>query len=166
MSNAVAEYLRGQARWRENVAERYPDDPRNLQSARALDSLAEYAEDEDADADAVHLVDALAPFVWESRVGGEETARAVSRYGYGYPVSTAQHEEMLEEMAVLCLVDAYEDAMEAKGDDPTDVLLPAETEAARDRVYLPRRYFERRSGSQEHELEEVIASYREADDAS
>jgi len=164
MSNAVAEYLRGQADWRRDVAERYPDDLRNLQSARALDSLAEYAEDEDEEVQ--HLVDALDPFVMEGGLGGQETARAVSRYGYGYPVSTAQHEEMLEEMAVLCLVDSYESAMEHEGDDPTGVLLPAETEAARDRVYLPRRYFERRDGSQEHELEEVIASYREADDAS
>lgn len=161
MSTSIADYFRSQAAWRLRIAEQYPDDPRNVQSADALDSLADFvAPDEAGQCKAGSVLDRLAPFVWEGpTLGGEQVARATSRYGYGYAVGLSSHEEFLEELAALCVSDAYEFARDS-GDDPTGELLPFELDAARDHVFLPERYFERRAGSTETELGEAIEEYR------
>ena len=65
----------------------------------------------------------------------------------------------------LVLVDAYEYAGEfvdgSAGEelDPTRALLPCEVDAARRRVYLPRRYFELRRRMTEGEAEEAMRTY-------
>ncbi len=67
---------------------------------------------------------------------------AISRYGFGYRVGLAQHEEFLEEIATLCLVDAYAYAVDDDGHDPYDVLFDFEVQAARSGVHIPQRYYE------------------------
>jgi hypothetical protein len=155
----LSEYFRAQAEWRHGKAEEYPEDERNAQSATALDALAEYVE-----ADGQHegvFASSLTPHLFEEfSLGGEETRHAVSRYGFGHGVSTLHHIEFLGELAVTCLVDAYEHAREVKEGDPTGTLLDFEVQAACDDVFLPRRYFERRSGSTEPELQEAVTAYR------
>ena len=152
----IAEYFRAQSEWRRLKAAEYPDDGRNAQSAAALESLADYVDGEERDD---RLIAALQPFASELTLGGEETARRVSRYGFGYnATSPAQHEEFLEELRALCLYDAYEFARQS-GVDFSGELHPGELDAARRDVSLPLRYFERRAGSTEGELEEAIASY-------
>jgi hypothetical protein len=159
----LGSYFRSQAEWRESKAEEYPDDPRNAQSAEALKSLAEYVESEEGEFAATKQLDALEPHLFEGfTFGGERAQRVVSRYGYGYrAVSPLQHLELLEELAVACLEDAYEFAGE-HGDDPTETLFPFEVEAAQAGVFIPSRYFDRRSHSTEPELEEAVASFRAA----
>ena len=91
---SLSDYFRSQADWRRQKAEEYPEDERNAQSAAALESLAEYVEpDEHGEYEAGPVIDRLLPHLADHgmSLGGEETARAVSRYGFGYPVSTRQH---------------------------------------------------------------------------
>jgi len=154
----LSDYFRSQAEWREAKADEYPDDERNAQSASALRSLAEFVQ---RDEDGWHYVDALEPHLFEQfSLGGEQTAREVSRYGFGYRVTNSQHEEFLEELAALCVSDAYETVRDkADDDDWTGSLLPFELDAARAGVALPLRYFQRRGGSTEAELEEAVTSY-------
>jgi len=161
MSEALAEYFRGQAAWRHLKAEEYREDDRNRQSAEALESLAEYVIHEDAE----HLVRPLEPFLDEHfTLAGEQAAREVSRYGFGYRVGDGQHEAFLEELWTVCMADAYDYATE-HGEDTYGVLIPAEVEAARNDVFIPDRHWERRRNWSESEIEEAIAEYSEADDA-
>jgi len=159
----LGSYFRAQAEWRRGKAEEYPDDERNAQSAEALESLAEYVESEVGRITAVHELVLLEPHLFEGlTLGGEETQRTVSRYGYGYrAVAPFEHDHILGELVVTCLTDAYDFAAD-HGEDPTETLLPVEIEAAQAGVHLPRRYFERRSHSTEPELEEAVASFRAA----
>ena len=156
------DYFRAQAEWRRHRAEEYPDDARNARSAEALESLAEYVESGEID----RLVEkGLTPHLFEEiSLGGEETHRAVARYGFDYPVTGAdptQHVEFLERLQVLCMVDAYEFVRDRRSDDdPTGTLYGFELDAAREGVYLWEDYFERRSGSTEHELEGVVEGHR------
>ena len=150
--SSLQDYFRAQVRWRREKAEEYPDDERNAQSAAALESLAEYVNSE---ADGV-IVAELKKHQFEGRsLGGAETGRAVSRYGYGYPVNSMSHEAFLEELLVLCFKDAYAYASEQEGFDPTETLYPFEIAAACRDVSLPSGYFERRAkgGSTESQLQ-------------
>ena len=159
---SLSGYFRSQADWRRQKADEYPEDERNAQSADALESLAAFIEpNEHGDYEAGAMIDRLNAHLFGPGMplGGEQTQREVSRYGFGYRVTSAQHIEFLDELATLCLVDAYEFARE-HGDDPTGTLFDFELAAAGDDVMLPRRYFERRARSAEHELEEAVASYR------
>lgn len=101
-------YFRKQARWRELKAEDYPEDERNAQSARALHSLAEYVEHEDA----ADLVAALERYLFDDHaLGGEETHRAVSLYGFHRSATTpVQHRKMLERLRESCERDAQSEA--------------------------------------------------------
>jgi len=159
----LSSYFRAQADWRRAKADEYPDDERNAQSAEALESLAGYVESEEGELAAARQLAAIQPHLFEGfTLGGEETQRAVVRYGYGYrAVSPTQHDEFLEDLAVTCLDDAYRFAGD-HDDDPTETLYEFEIEAAQAGVMLPRRYFDRRSHSTEVELEEAVASYRAA----
>lgn len=150
----LAEYFRSQANWREGRAEEYPDDKRNEQSARALQSLAEFVESDEPNVQVVAALEGdLHPD--SHALGGEETARAVSRYGYGYPATDASHGDFLEELVQLCLRDAYEYARE-HGEDWTDSLYEFELEAAKEGVPLPPYYFSRRPRWLESEAEEAV----------
>lgn len=151
----LADYFREQANWRDHKAAEYPDDNRNEQSARALNSLADYVERGD-----VEDADALTTFVYEGlSLGGEEASRVVSRYGFGYNATTAsQHDEFLRELWGVCLSDAY-DLASMNGEDPSGILAPAELDAAQREVTLPSLYFTRRRGMTEQEIEEEIAAY-------
>jgi hypothetical protein len=158
---SLGEYFRSQAGWREGKAQEYPDDQRNFQSAAALKSLADYVDSNP------HAIESLEPFLGEGgfSLGGEETARAVSRYGFGYrALSDTQHEEFLDDLLVACFTDAYGRAGE-HGEDWTGELYPFEIDAARDDVFLPGQYFKLRAqGRQtEQELEAAIEEYRLSD---
>jgi hypothetical protein len=166
---SLQDYFREQARWRREKAEEYPDDRRNPQSAAALESLAEYVEpDESGNSEADERVAAeLEKHLAEFTLGGEETQRAVARYGFGYSANRWTHEAFLEELLVLCALDAYELVREGASDeDVTGTLLPFEEEAAQRGVMLPRAYFERcvkgrntegelRAWIEDHEREEA-----------
>ena len=156
---SLSHYFRAVADWRREHAEDCLDGEPDLQSAAALDSLADYVDD-GAQWPALAELD---PHLDGGALGGEMTWRTVARYGYGYEATTPyQHEELLEELAVCVVADAYEFARRHDGDDPTDTLLPAELDAARDGVILPRRYFERRSHATESELERAIDEHHVA----
>ncbi len=157
---SLSDYFRSQAEWRRQKAEEYPEDERNAQSADALDSLADYvAPDEHGQYEAGSVLTVLEPHLFEGvSLGGEETGRVVSRYGFGYVVTTQHHAKLLEELATLCMIDAYEFSCE-HGDDPTETLLDFELAAATDGVHLPSAYFERRRGSTEDELAHAVAGY-------
>jgi hypothetical protein len=155
----LSDYFRHQAAWRREKAEEYPEDERNAQSARALESLADYIP-RDEGCVVNDVLENLNRHLFEgSTLGGEQAAREASRYGYGYNVSPLRHVEFLEDLLVACWEDAYDFAGE-HGEDWTESLFPCEVEAAKDGVYLPRRYWERRSHSAEHELEAAVAEYR------
>jgi hypothetical protein len=146
-TNALTDYLRSQAAWRDGEAEQHPDDERHAQSAAALRSLAEFVESGDAE----EVVSALEPHLSGSLLGGQRTSRAVTRYGYGHQVSLSQHEKLLGELAQLCLQDAYERTGE-RGEDDTGTLRSFEVEAARDGIRLGPGYFRLRSRALEREL--------------
>jgi hypothetical protein len=156
--NELAEYFRSQAEWRWTKAEEYPEDKRNEQSAKALESLAAFV---DSDGVNVQTLAYLESNLSEKfSLGGEQTQREVSRYGYGYPVTEGSHIDFLEELAQFCLQDAYEFATE-HGEDWTETLFEFELEAARYDVVLPPHYFRNRAKSTESESEEAVRAYRE-----
>jgi hypothetical protein len=167
MSNQqLAAYFRAQAEWRDGKAAEYPDDHRNAQSATALRSLAEFAEESESDglehavALQQHLHDGGLEF------GGEQARRAVARYGYGYGVTSRSHGQFLEELRALCLQDAYEfvseDPCEA---DPTGPLHDFEVDAALEAIVLDGGYWTRRA--QGHmsvqDLEDWVQEIRDQD---
>lgn len=162
-TTALAEYFRYQANWRDAKAEQYPDDERNVQSARALRSLAEYVDSGEAETRDRWIIQALDAHLFEEfTFAGEEAQREVSRYGYGYAATNDnQHEAFLPELWVTCMQDAYDFVRSGAAlDDPSESLFPFEVDAARDGVHLPSRYWQLRSGSAEPELEEAVESYR------
>jgi hypothetical protein len=154
---SLSDYFRYEADWRRTKAEEYPDDKRNAQSAQALDSLADYI-----DSSGGGSAGFLSRHQFQFSLGGDKTSHAVVRYGFGYSVGDAQHEEFLKELADLCVEDAYEEVREGTGDDRTETLYPFEVEAAKGDVFLPRYYFQHRGGCSEIELEEAVESYRKA----
>ena len=168
----IADYFRDQAGWRHLKAAEYPDDGRNAQSAAALESLADYIESGNCDEG---LIEGLSRFQPDDvgSLGGEQAAREVSRYGFGYnATSPGQHEEFLADLEATCLSDAYEYASTYGLDpedgsdeelDPYNVLNQPELDFARRGVNLPLRYFEYRAGSTEQQLVEALESYGEAE---
>lgn len=153
----LSDYLRSKAEWRRRQEKGYPNDDRNERSAMALESLADYAEGPDVPQAAI---DRLAPHLFdEETLGGERTAKAVSRYGWGTHITTDHHAAFLAELAVLCEFDAYEHATE-HGEDPSHALAAFELEAAKDSVVLPRRYFEIRQHATEDELKKAVEGHR------
>jgi hypothetical protein len=157
---SLSEYFLSQAAWRRQKAEEYPDDERNLQSACALESLAEWLEENPRFADQFEpfMVDGVDVFT-----PGENAGREASRYGFGYnATSESQHEELLEDFYVACLADAFAWAQD-NGEDWTGELFDFEVEAARDHVFLPDGYFRRRARQTEEELERAVAEYRLSD---
>jgi hypothetical protein len=157
--DSISNYLRGQADWRSQKAFQY-EDGRNLRSATALEALADYVSDGHAD----DLVAILAPHTWEGdNLGGEQTKRLTSRYGFDYAVtSDLQHREMLFDLWISAMQDAYEHAAD-HGEDWTETLYPCEVEAAVacDPLHLPDKYLEHRFKATEDEACELLASYRE-----
>ena len=153
----LSDYLRSKAEWRRRQEKEFPNDERNERSAAALDSLADYVEGPDVSKAAVER---LGPHQFdEETLGGERTARAVSKYGWGTHITTSHHAAFLDELAVLCDFDAYEHAAE-HGEDPSGTLTTFELEAAKDSVVLPRRYFEIRQHADEDELKKAVAGHR------
>ena len=153
---ALGDYFRAQAEWRSAKAEDYPEDRRNAQSAVALVSVAAFV-DENSE---LAVVKALGPHLFQGAIlGGEESQRAVARYGYGYGVVAGQHEEFLDDLVELCVADAYMFVAE-HDDDPTGTLFEFEVDAARDDVFLGPYYFRRRAGSTQGELEAWVQEAR------
>jgi hypothetical protein len=144
------EYLENVAAWRQGKAAAYSDDHRNARSVAALMSLGEYVHADASDA----VIASLEHFEPDVFIPGEEADRIVARYGFDYFVCDATHEEMLNELIVLCLMDRYQSISEGASDrDASGTLFDFEIKAARDGVELGRYYFERRAGSMPHELE-------------
>ena len=159
MSSILSNYVREQAGWREEKAEDHPDDQRNVQSAKALNSLADYLEHEDAS------VNQNVNFLCELDAGtgsftpGEQGRYLVGRYGFGYAAtSVAQHEALLDELSIAAMKDIYEEAADS-GTDWSEQLFPCELEAAKRRVHLPDRYWDMRRHITEREIDEAIAGY-------
>ena len=157
---ALGRYFRNQANWRRSKAAAYPDDSRNAQSAQALESLADYIDSVEGTGHSPS-VDALADQLSDGvSLGGQETQRAVTGYGFGYDAtSSMQHEEFVDGLLVKCAEDSYELVREIGGSQTSDILFPFEVDAARRGVRLPPRYFELRAGSTEEELKRAIAEY-------
>ncbi len=161
-TTALAVYFRSQSAWRNAKAEEYPEDLRNQQSARALASLSEYVESGAAEERSPGIDEALDAHIPDigAAVGGAVTQHKVSRYGFGYEAtSPSQHGEFLEELWCASMEDAYEFAGE-HGEDWTEQLFGFEIDAARDGVYVPVQYWQRRPRSTEAELEATIEAYR------
>lgn len=163
----LSEYFREQAAWRRRKADEYPNDGRNLRSAEALESLADYVERPDtASGPAGPAIAALEPHIPEpgASLGGEEAGRAVSRYGFGPAVMRENdHEWLLNRLVALCLADAYELVRDHADDDPTGTLLPCELAAAHEGLFLHAYYFDRRRGLTEAECEAWIEEIRAAE---
>jgi hypothetical protein len=159
MGNALSAYFRSQANWRWYKAERYPMDKRNEQSARSLDALASYVQESD-EPELVQLVSALELQLFDGvMLGGERTAREVSRYGYGYEVGPRQHLGLLRDLVHLCAWDDYEHLRD--GADPPPVGLAGfEVAAARDGLRFPKRYWLYRGVWSLSEQERAVESYR------
>lgn len=156
MSSPLADYFAAQAERQRQQAEQHPDDERNLQSARALDALADYVSEPQAEG--FRLFAELELYCSKGQLGGAETQREVARYGHGYEVGAREHAELLEELLELCIQDAYEFALQHEGEDPTAQLFDFEVEAARDGVTLSRRYWRLRGSDED---EDAIEAYRE-----
>ena len=153
----LSDYLRSKAEWRRRQEKEYPNDERHERSAMALESLADYVDGPDVSQTAVER---LGPHLFdEQTLGGERTDHAVSKYGMGTHITTDHHAAFLAELAVLCDFDAYEHATD-HGEDPSGTLAAFELKAAKDRVVLPRRYFEIRQYAAQDELEKAVEGHR------
>lgn len=154
MNESVEDVVRSQAHWRRQKAAEFPNDPGNLQSAEALDSLADYVA-----AEADSTVGLLQELMVDGLLGGQKTSRELSRYGYGFNVvGEFQHEELLEELHGLVMEDAYDAVREGAQDDPTEGgLNPIEVEAAKLGVELGPRWFTTyRVRKTESEVDEIV----------
>lgn len=153
----LSDYLRSKAEWRRRQEKDYPNDSRHDRSADALVSLADYVDGPEVSPTAL---DRLRPHLFdEDTLGGERTWRAVSRYGLGTIITPDHHVAFLDELAVLCELDAYGYVRE-HGEDRTHTLVAFEIEAAKEGASLPRRYFERRLDSTQGELKKAVDGYR------
>lgn len=174
----LSDYLRAQANWRELKAKEYPEDERNAQSAAALNSLADYVNDDPEERDSWRLpileeqMEVCATF-GDVAQPGQNVSRFLSRYGFHYPAHTRwQHAECLAGLVPLALLDAYELACAGtpdgdRGDEHLAELAdryglnPWEVEAALGGVTLGQDYFHRRSDWTEQEQRDAIDSERE-----
>lgn len=84
VTDMIVAYLRGQAEWRDHVAEEFPEDTRNVRSATQIREVADYIEQEHDDED-----DLVSPIVRlhtdlgaYELLAGEETLRVASRIGF------------------------------------------------------------------------------------
>jgi hypothetical protein len=139
----LSDYVREQLRWRESKATQFPDDRGNLQSVAALRSLAEYVEaieDEGKDGERSQEVARFDPHVDQEtgKLAGERATRELSRYGYGYSVTAGSHAELLDDLWVACMEDAYQAAGEYSA-DYTEALTDGEAAAAVFGIVLPSR---------------------------
>ncbi len=94
--------------------------------------------------------------------------RAVSRYGFGHPVTEWTHRDFLEEVVRLSIEGLYERETREHGEDPTwedptGILHDFELEAAREGVILGAQYFRRRERSTVVELAARVGEARVAD---
>jgi hypothetical protein len=107
----LSSYIRSQAAWRREKAEQYPEDERNARSEAALEDLASYvAELEQAgDPRARYLAEYHQPEGAETPIGGEETRRQLSRWGFHRSTITwEQQDEFVTELCALAAQDAFE----------------------------------------------------------
>jgi hypothetical protein len=174
MSSILAGYFRAQAAWRERKIAEYPNDQRNAASAAALQSLADYVEPIDgllAERGSGELFISAVPelerhlFDMSGSLSlGERAQRAVSRYGYGSPVTDSSHERFVEDLLALSVQDRFNWTVEHPDDpDPTGSLHPFEIAAARDGVYMPEEYWQRRGRATVAERERWVREARGAD---
>lgn len=185
--NYLSEYVRNQARWREEKSEEYPDDERNARSAEALVSLADYidaVERGTMDDEPKHwTMPVLRSYFDRNEAGtgvpsaGEKVVGEISRYGFGYPVpndwrASQFHADFLDELVPVAVEDIYEEVGEYHQDaDRSDAsiaalaeeydLQPWEVEAALDGLVLGSGYFKRRGSMTEEERQAWIDAERE-----
>lgn len=161
-SSPLAVYFREQAEWREGKAQEHPEDERNAQSAEALRSLAEFVDSDTHEA--ASSLRTLELFEYDTGVFSppQPVQRAVSRYGFDYPVTEWTHRDFLAEIVLLIIESLYEENAREHGEDPTGLLHDFELEAAREGVILGPQYFRRRERSAVVELEAWVREARMA----
>ncbi|MBA3366038.1 MAG: hypothetical protein H0U03_09690 [Actinobacteria bacterium] len=89
MKEMLAEYVSGQAGWRADKADQYPEDDRNQRSADALWALAEHVErlpDDDPNLQALAALHE--PWHTDVFISSEETGYMLLRFGFdsGHPL--------------------------------------------------------------------------------
>jgi hypothetical protein len=134
----------------------------------------ERLEDEGARGEGWALLERLEPHLFEDgpTLGGERASRELSRYGFGYKVTTGTHDELLTDLWIACMEDAYDYARErvdqGQALDWTGELSPIEVDAADHQVSLPYNYWQRRDRTFElelgAELEPLIAAAKAEDE--
>lgn len=103
----LADYLVGQAEWRESKSEEYPDDKRNADSAAALRRLAAYVAGLPASHSTLRGIDRIQrAYDCDVFLPGERGGELISRYGFDGP--TGDQETLLIELAGAMLTDDRE----------------------------------------------------------
>lgn len=93
---ALVETIEGQAIWRYSVAERFPEDERNLASAQALNKLAQYVEAWSSDDPRLRdWADTMIDGDDDLISLEEEANRLLGRHGFG---PSMEQDEMLREV--------------------------------------------------------------------
>lgn len=167
----LTEYVRAQADWRRKKADEFPDDERNLRSAEALESLADFIEHgSEEDFHESELKHPTLPIMDEylrycHGEPDEFVKHLLSRHGYERPLPSDwrqayQHSGVLNDCVVHALVDAH-NAMRESGDEDTDLFTSEEVAAAREDVELDRDYWDRRGFMTEQEQESWIDACRQ-----
>jgi hypothetical protein len=107
----LSSYIRFQAAWRREKAQQYPEDERNTRSADALGGLAQYVAELEAAGDprARYLAQYHHPEGAETPIGGEETGRRLSRWGFHRSrITREQEDEFVSELCAVAAQDAFE----------------------------------------------------------
>ena len=111
--------------------------------ASILRRLANYVEAGHADP---AVTAALAHHVFGGiELGGQQTQAAIARLGSPLIHKSGWEARVLEELLASCLADAYTLALVSEGADWTGTLLEFETDAAKDAVSIPHRYWRQRA---------------------
>jgi hypothetical protein len=119
----LSSYIGSQAAWRREKAEQYPDDERNARSAVALEGLADHVAELEAARDprVRYLVQFHQPGGPGTPIGGEETQRQISRWGFHRSdITPEQRDEFVTELCALAAQDAFEFLRDTRTDFTLD----------------------------------------------
>lgn len=119
---ALADYVQTTARWREMVAEDYPDDDRNMHSVETLDDLAEWVRRlPDDDHRLARLGDWMRLLAQDVVSPSERGRRETSRYGfdrgYGGRWESADHDYWLDQLVGGYVEDAEDELYDVLDSD-------------------------------------------------
>jgi hypothetical protein len=116
--------IQAQAEWRRAKAEEYPDDERNARSVAELEELAFHVMDLEKAGDArvrylteYHLAEGVS-------LGGEETRRELSRWGFHHQaVTEGARDQFVSQLCALAAQDAFEFLRDNRASFTTDQVL-------------------------------------------